>query len=114
MDIEHLKNKIFKLSKKLNQVALKKVLEYEDGIIDYTLIFKIWFFIDDSEVAQISEDLKPYFLNDISSDMNSIPNYLYTILSSKSELTEETISEINSITFDIEISYKYRYNMQTL
>jgi len=98
MDINNLEDKIYRLAKKQNQIALKKLLEHEDDITDYSLEVKMSFYIDENKIDTYAKDLKPYFLNDTQySSLFKINN----------------LSEITHIDFDINISYQYKINIQT-
>jgi len=98
MGINKLENKIYSLAKKQNQIALKKLLENEDGITDYFLELKMSFYIDEHKIDSHTKDLKPYFLNDTQySSLFKINN----------------LAEITHIDFDINVSYQYKTNIQT-
>jgi len=96
MDINQLENKIYTLAKKQNQIALKKLLENEDGMVDYKLVIKIYFYINENIIDAKIEDLKSCFLSDI--DYSSL-------------LSIDNISKITNIDFDINISYQYKINL---
>ncbi|MEA2017396.1 MAG: hypothetical protein U9N59_03015 [Campylobacterota bacterium] len=98
MDINQIENRIYTLAKKQNQLALKKLLENEDGIVDYKLVVKIYFYTNENKIHSHIEDLKPCFLNDINCGS------LFKI---------DNISEITNIDFDINISYQYKINIRT-
>ncbi len=96
--INQIKKEIYNLAKKQNQIALKKLLEYENNITDYALEINIYFYKDENKVYTYNKDLKPYFLNDIGC---RLPFSIYNI------------SEVTNIEFDINVSYKYKINIQT-
>lgn len=98
MNINNLENKIYTLAKKQNQIALKKLLENEDNIADYTLKVTINFYKNKNRVKIYTKDLKPCFLNDI--DCGSL-----------FKITD--IAKVTNIDFIINISYQYNINIQT-
>ncbi|RLA84616.1 MAG: hypothetical protein DRG78_00930 [Epsilonproteobacteria bacterium] len=88
MNINNIENKIYNLIQKQNQIALKKLLDNEDNIIDYSLKVVIGY-LDESYTI----DVKPYLLNDMINDD------LFRLRKIQDDITD--------IKYDVDISYKY-------
>ena len=134
-EIENLNNRLTRLeeniynrSKEQNQVALKKLLDGEDGIYDYELEVDIGFFIQEDELISWREMCKAYFLDDTRHwNINDTKNHNTTSccwqhkelntqkhcwllhrLYDDFGISWSDIVKIETICFDINVLYQYK------
>ncbi len=90
-------NQIYNLLKKQNQLALKKLLDNEDNIIDYSLSILITILYKNITIDKYTIDVKPYFLND------TITDDLFKLKRIKENMTD--------IKYDVNICYIYKQTL---
>ncbi|MBE0490626.1 MAG: hypothetical protein IBX44_00065 [Sulfurospirillum sp.] len=73
--LKKVEKRVYALAKKEHQKVLKRVLEKEDGIVDYELHVNMVFYSKEEEITAYEEYFKPNFLLDRSSNFNDNQNH---------------------------------------
>lgn len=129
--LKKIEKRVYELAKKEHQRVLKRVLEKEDGIIDYELHVKIFFYSDEEEITHYEEYLKPNFLLDRKSNLadnqdHNVTSTLYPhpLLNAQKHcwllhhlyddvlLSWEQILSIDSLYIDIDVSFQYEESLK--
>jgi hypothetical protein len=129
--LRKVEKRVYELAKKEHQRVLKRVLEKEDGIIDYELHVRIVFYSNEEEIATYEEYLKPNFLLDRKSNLNDNQNhnvsstlYPHPLLNAQKHcwllhhlyddvlLPWEQILSIDILFVDIDVSYQYEESLK--
>jgi hypothetical protein len=129
--LRKVEKRVYELAKKEHQRVLKRVLEKEDGIIDYELNVKIFFYSDEEEITSYEEYLKPNFLLDRKSNLADNQNhnvtstlYPYPLLNAQKHcwllhhlyddvlLSWEQILSIDSLYIDLDVSFQYEESLK--
>lgn len=124
--LERAEERIYNLAKAQNQIVIKKILEKEQGIIDYELEIELFFYINEEELISFNEYIKPHFLKDTPCNINDKKNHNVTRgIYDNPELNSqkhcwlmhslyddyyvpwEDICKITLLSFDINIRYQY-------
>ena len=123
-----LEKNIYNRAKEQNQVALKKLLDREDGIYDYEIEVEISFYIQEDELISWHEMCKAYFLDDTHHwNINDKKNHntasccwKHTELNAQNHcwllhrlyddfgISWNDIVKIETICFDVDVRYQYK------
>ncbi len=124
VDIEF---KIYQRAKEENKIALKKLLEKQNDMIDYELEANITFISKEHELCTVNENFKPHFNREnFHVNINDKENHNVTTATIKNKQLNEQhhcwllhslyddcmiswnkILKITDVCFDIEVSYQY-------
>lgn len=129
--LKKIEKRVYELAKKEHQRVLKRVLEKEDGIVDYELHVEIVFYFKEEEIATYEEYMKPNFLLDRKSNLDDKQNhnvtstlYPHPLLNAQKHcwllhhlyddvlLSWEQITNIDYLAIDIQVSYQYEESLK--
>lgn len=129
--LKRVEKRVYELAKKEHQRVLKKVLEREDGIVDYELHVKIVFYSNEEEITTYEEYLKPNFLLDRKTNLNDNQNhnvtstlYPHPLLNAQKHcwllhhlyddilMPWEQILKVDTLFVDIDVSYQYEESLK--
>lgn len=129
--LKKIEKRVYELAKREHQRVLKRVLEKEDGLVDYELHVEIVFYDNEEAIATYEEYLKPNFLLDRKSNLNDNQNHNVTsalcshpLLNAQKHcwllhylyddilLLWKQILSITTLCVDIEVSYQYEESLK--